>query len=321
MRAIFRIILTALLLLMPLYLAGECFSTHGGEKLAVLTLQQACSATGLKTSSVKETKASLGFSVKGTQVTGFGICYGKNQSPSLRNSEIIKSYTGEPRDIPMDVSFKESVTDLDTATTYYARAYIIDNGGKVYYSEEISFTTEKKEDFSSLLNGPKTEYYPNGKVARRYSVKDGVPDGSYKSYSDSGYIVFDQYLVDGVPDGMTRTFYSNGQVRSEVQYVDGLPQGESKEFYKNGNLKSESMCSGEMDKLSCQIRQYYEEGGIRSETIMSDGEFVSSVTYDKEGRVTSEQKPGLIISYWWDRDGAKHTSINGEKCQCSKCNN
>ena len=221
----------------------------------------------------------------------------------------------------MDVSFRESVTDLDSATTYYARAYIIDSGGKVYYSEEISFTTEKKEDFSSLLNGPKTEYYPNGTVARRYSVKDGVPYGSYKSYSDSGHIVSDQYLVDGVPNGMTRTFYSNGQTRSEVQYVDGLPQGERKEFFENGNIKTESMCSGEMDRLSCQIKSYYEEGGLKSESSTSNGEFVYSVTYDKEGRVTSEQKPGQVVSYWWDRDGAQHSSINGERCQCSKCIN
>lgn len=313
-------VMIALLSLIPLSSAGEILSRVGGTDFIFHAPQQSCSATGLKASSVKETKANLSFSVKGTQVTGFGVCYGKTQSPSLRSAAIIKSYVGEARDIPVGVSFKESVTDLDTATKYYARAYIMDSGGKVYYSEEISFTTEKEEDFSSLLNGPKTEYYPNGKVARRYTVKDGVPQGSYKSYSDSGKIVSDQYLVDGVPDGMTRTFYNNGNVRSELQYVDGLPQGESREYYENGNIKSEAMISGEMDKLTSQTKQYYEEGGLRSETMMAQGEFVYSVTYDKEGRVTSEQKPGSIISYSYDNDGWKHTSINGEKCQCARCN-
>lgn len=321
MRAIIRILMIALLPFISFNLAGERLSPGGADELIFNFLQQSCSATGLKASSVRETKANLSFSVKGTQVTGFGVCYGKNQSPSLRNATIIKTYVGEARDIPMGVSFKEAATDLDTATTYYARAYIIDSGGKVYYSEEISFTTEKEEDFSSILNGPKVDYYPNGQVARRYTVKDGVPQGSYKSYSDSGKIVSDQYLVDGVPNGITRTFYSSGQVRSEMQYVDGLPQGESKEFFENGNIKSESMCSGDMDKLSCSTKLYYEEGGLRSESIMSQGEFIYSITYDKEGRVTSEQKPGTVISYWYDRNGAKHTSINGEKCRCSICSN
>ncbi len=320
MRAIIRAVIIAFLPLIQLSVAGEPLFPGGGEELIFRSLQQPCSATGLKASSVRETKANLGYSVKGSQVTGFGVCYGKTKEPSLRNSTIIRSYAGEARDIPMGVSFKESVTDLDTAATYYARAYIMDSGGKVYYSEEISFTTEKEKDFSGLLNGPKTDYYPNGRVARRYTVKNGVPEGSYKSYSDSGYIVADQYLVNGVPNGMTRTFYTNGQVRSEMQYVDGLPKGESKEYYRNGNIKSESMISGEMDKLSTQTRQYYEEGFLKSESIMSTGEFVYAVTYDKEGRVTSEQKPGTNISYSYDNDGWKHTSINGEKCECARCN-
>lgn len=321
MRAIIRILMIALLPLISLNLAGERLSPGGDDELVFSSIQEPCSATGLKASSVRENKANLSYSVKGTKVTGFGVCYGKTRSPSLRDATIIKSYVGEARDIPMGVSFKESAADLDTATTYYARAYIIDSGGKVYYSEEISFTTEKEEDFSSILNGPKVDYYPNGQVARRYTVKDGVPQGSYKSYSDSGKIVSDQYLVDGVPNGMTRTFYSNGNVRSEVQYVDGLPQGDVKEFYESGSIKSEGMISGEMDKLTGTTKQYYEDGGLRSSTIMAQGEFVYSITFDKEGRVTSEQKPGSIISYSYDNDGWKHTSINGEKCQCARCNN
>lgn len=310
----------ALLPLISLNLAGERLSPGSDDELVFSSIQEPCSATGLKASSVRENKANLSYSVKGTKVTGFGVCYGKTRSPSLRDATIIKSYVGEARDIPMGVSFKESAADLDTATTYYARAYIIDSGGKVYYSEEISFTTEKEEDFSSILNGPKVDYYPNGQVARRYTVKDGVPQGSYKSYSDSGKIVSDQYLVDGLPNGITRTFYSNGNVRSEMQYVDGLPQGDIREYYENGNIKSEGMISGEMDKLTSTTKQYYEEGGLRSSTTMAQGEFVYSITYDKEGRVTSEQKPGTTISYWYDRNGAKHSSINGEKCQCGICN-
>lgn len=320
MKAMIPTVMIALLSLIPLSSAGEILSRDGGEAFIFLSPQQPCSATGLKASSVKETKANLSFSVKGTQVTGFGVCFGKTQSPSLRDATVQRTYTGDARDITMGVSFKEYVTDLEKATTYYARAYIVDSGGKVYYSDEVSFTTEKEEDFSNILNGPRTEYYPNGMVSKRYTLKDGVPDGSYKFYSDSGKIVSDQYLVDGVPNGITRTFYSNGNVRSEMQYVDGLPSGESKEFYPNGNIKSESMTSGEMDRLSVQSKQYYEEGGLKSESIMSMGEFVFAITYDNEGRVTSEQKPGTIISYWYDRDGSKHSSINGEKCQCAKCN-
>ena len=292
-----------------------------GPRSEPITGQPSCSVTGLKATSVTKNRATVEYSVKGAGVTGFGVCWSNGRSPSLESGKSVKSYEdSSPRDVPVEVSFTESVTDLEAGKEYHVRAYVTDSGGKVYYSEEISFTTEKKEDFASLLTGPKTDYHPNGQVARRYTVKDGVLQGSYKSYNDSGKIVSDQYLVDGVPNGTTRTYYDNGNIRTEMEYVDGLPQGASKEYYRNGNIKSESMSSGDMDKLTIQTKQYYEEGGLRSETEMAQGEFVYSVTYDKEGRVTSEQKPGTIISYWWDIEGAKHSSINGEKCQCAKCN-
>ena len=141
MKAVICTLIIALLPLTQLSSAGRRSLPGAGEALLFPPVQQPCSATGLKASSVRETKATFSYSVKGTQVTGFGVCYGKTEGPSLRNSTIIKSYVGDPRDIPMGVSFKEAVTDLDTATTYHARAYIMDSGGKVYYSEEISFTT------------------------------------------------------------------------------------------------------------------------------------------------------------------------------------
>ncbi len=300
--------------------AGEKHSLADGPGVIHSNEQPTCSVTGLRASSVTKDRAKLSYSVKGAGVTGFGLCWGTGGSPSLETGTILKSYEDEARDIPSEVSFMESVTDLEAGTKYSVRAYVTDSGGHIYYSEEVSFTTEKKDDFSSMLTGPKTDYHPNGKIARKYTVKDGVPYGSVKSYSDSGNIIMDQNFVDGLPNGSCVTYYSNGQVQSESNYVDGLPQGLRKEYYMNGNIKSEIDCSGEMDKLSCSSKIYYEKGGLRSESKMSNGELLSSVTYDDQGRIMSEQKPGSIVSYSYDRDGYKHTSVNGAKCQCARCN-
>ncbi len=38
---------------------------------------------------------------------------------------------------------------------------------------------------------------------------------------------------------------------------------------------------------------------------------MSAISYDKEGRITSEEKDGNITSYWYEKDGKKHTIING----------
>jgi len=128
-----------------------------------------------------------------------------------------------------------------------------------------------------------------------------------------GRLISDQYYKDGEPNGYLKTYYPSGQVKSEGNMKSGGDiSGPTREFYENGTLKSESMISGQAPNFSTQTKIYSEDGKLRSESSTSNGKLVFAVTYDQEGRVTSEQKPGQIISYWYERDtGKKHTSING----------
>lgn len=162
------------------------------------------------------------------------------------------------------------------------------------------------------LNGPKKEFYPSGKLCKEYTVTDGVPNGVYKFYSEKGFLVAEQNIVDGIQQGIQKTFFDNGQVESEMNYEEGIPQGLKKEYYKNGTLKSESFLTGEPWELSGHANLYFEDGKLKAESKVSMGKLVLATTYDSQGRVTSEQKPGNIISYWYERDtGKKHTVING----------
>jgi len=163
------------------------------------------------------------------------------------------------------------------------------------------------------LNGPKKEYYPNGKVCKEYTLKDGKIEGSYKFYNTIGKLISDQYFKAGEPNGYLKTYYESGQLKSEGNMKPGGDiSGPAREYYENGTLKSESMISGQAPNLSNQTKNYSEDGKLKSESTVSNGEFVYSVSYDDQGRVTSEQKQGQIISYWYERDtGKKHTSING----------
>jgi antitoxin component YwqK of YwqJK toxin-antitoxin module len=164
-----------------------------------------------------------------------------------------------------------------------------------------------------LLNGPKKEYYPNGKVCKEYTLKDGKIEGVYKFYSTLGKLVSEQYFKDGEPNGFLKTYYENGQLKSEGNMKPGGDiSGQAREYYEDGTLKSESMISGVAPELSTQSKTYSKEGKLLQESSVSNGEFVYSISYDDQGRVTCEQKPGQIISYWYERDtGKKHTSING----------
>lgn len=161
------------------------------------------------------------------------------------------------------------------------------------------------------LNGPKSEYYPSGKIMKEYILSDGVPDGIYKYYSEKGPLLEEQKLVKGVRQGIQKTFYESGQVHMEQNYENGIPQGLSKEYYENGTLKSESNLTGEPWEYSGYTNTFYEDGKRQSESKVAEGKLLKAILYDKEGRVTSEQSEGMIISYWYESDGKKHTSING----------
>ncbi len=163
------------------------------------------------------------------------------------------------------------------------------------------------------LNGPKKEYYANGKIMREYNLKDGKVDGSYKFYDQLGRLVSNQMYKDGEPNGVLKTFYPSGQLKMEGKMrPEGDISGPSREYFENGTLKSDGMISGQFPNISSQTKIYSEDGKLKSEITVSNGEFVYSVSYDDQGRITSEQKPGNTISYWYERDtGKKHVSING----------
>lgn len=276
-------------------------------------------AENLQASSIEETKARLSYQAKGEQLVEIGVCYGTSRNPTISSGNKKTNYKDEPKDVPIFVSFKVSLSGLEQNTKYYAKAYVINSKNEVTYSDEIEFTTLKEIDFSAMLNGPKIERYPNGQVMKKYQLNDGKINGLYEFYSDSGFLMSRQMMKDGIAEGPLTVYFKNGTVHSITYFHDGLPTGESKEYYQNGSLKTESKYSGDPAKLSGDSKSYFPNGNLKNESHMQDGELISAITYDEQGRVTSVQKPGSIKSMHYDEDGWVHTSMNGEPCHCSRC--
>jgi antitoxin component YwqK of YwqJK toxin-antitoxin module len=176
----------------------------------------------------------------------------------------------------------------------------------------INLNNELTQKDDDPLNGPKNEYYPNGKIMKEYTLKDGQIDGSYKFYNSLGKLVSDQYYKDGVPDGYLRTYYENGQVKAEMNMKGYNISGYSNEYDEDGTLRKKSMVSGEAPEISSQTTIYFKNGKVKSETTISQGKFVYSIGYDEKGRVAFEEKPGQSISYWYEEpSGKKHVIISG----------
>lgn len=86
-------------------------------------------------SSVGENKATSGGTLvsAGTgQITEWGICFGTETAPTIEGNKITAPVTGE--------TFSVELTGLTPNTTYYIRAYAINEAGTAYGTQE-QFTT------------------------------------------------------------------------------------------------------------------------------------------------------------------------------------
>ncbi len=77
----------------------------------------------------------VGFVVaEGSGFTEKGVCYNTEAAPTIANDKVV--YTEDSK----TATFNVALSNLDYATTYYARAYATSSAGTIY-GEEVTFTT------------------------------------------------------------------------------------------------------------------------------------------------------------------------------------
>ena len=107
---------------------------------------------------ISYTSATVGGNVTndgGASVTERGICYSTSANPTTSNTKISSgSGTG---------SYACNLTNMQEGTTYYARAYAINEKG-VAYGEEVSFTTKGKTTPTVTTNTPSEITYTQAMI-------------------------------------------------------------------------------------------------------------------------------------------------------------
>ena len=93
------------------------------------------------------------------------------------------------------------------------------------------------------------EYYPNGKVKREASFRDGKREGVWREFDEQGNVLNSQTYqkgvlvgqgivdTDGKRRGLFKEFYPDNSLRAEGVFVDGLRSGEWKFYYHNGQIQ------------------------------------------------------------------------------------
>ena len=112
-------------------------------------------------------------------------------------------------------------------------------------------------------DGEKNILYDDGKVKYEGKVLQEKPDGIWRSYSETGYLLSEVNYKDGIINGEAsfyyemegekikiktqfeneqltgnyKEFYQNGKLKADLEYKDGKPNGYAKFYYTSGILK------------------------------------------------------------------------------------
>ncbi len=85
------------------------------------------------------------------------------------------------------------------------------------------------------LNGPYRMLYENGKPKIEGSYIDGLFDGKWIYYDDSGNVVGIGIYNRGT--GSQKTWHSNGQLKHIINYKDNLKQGKEIWYNPDGTIQ------------------------------------------------------------------------------------
>ena len=141
--------------------------------------------------------------------------------------------------------------DNSAYTIFYNQSKSVVSEGKVvnklyegqwkYYHENSKVIMTLENYKKGKLEGIRSVYYPNAKIAEETNYINGIKNGFYKKYTVDGIILEESNYVKGQFDGKAIYREPNGNVASQGIYVNGKKKG-MWQFYENGKLvKEENM--------------------------------------------------------------------------------
>ena len=164
------------------------------------------------------------------------------------------------------------------------------------------------------------EYYPNGKVKREASFRDGKREGVWREFDEQGNVLNSQTYqkgvlvgqgivdIDGKRRGLFKEFYPDNSLRAEGVFVDGLRSGEWKVYYHNGQIQEiGSYQEGQPDGI---WTWYYDNGQKQIEEQFFKGTPNGSYKeYDSRGNiiVTGTYFDGMKNGKWTEEIGDMRT--------------
>lgn len=195
-----------------------------GSTISFSTQQNPVSVSISAATNIKSTSAVLNGNIEDSGSPSYdecGFCYSTSNNPTISNNRKRVDFRGEGK-------YTLKITDLDYRTTYYAKAYAIQNGDVVYSPKTISFTTNWEEASVSTLSYE--DLNENSVVLKAQITNIGDPVWSEKGFcwstsSNKPTVSMNKAIVSGYESKYSYTL--KGLVPSSTYYVRAyLRQGD-----------------------------------------------------------------------------------------------
>lgn len=125
------------------------------------------------------------------------------------------------------------------------------------------------KDHSLPFTGTLVEYYPNGRLRSRSSVREGRLDGLSLGWNPEGGLQVREHFIDGQSHGLRVRWAEDGSKVSETPVVNAVVQGTFRKWHLDGRLAIEaSFVDGKPHGVS---RAWDREGQLVSEVDMRAG--------------------------------------------------
>ena len=151
------------------------------------------------------------------------------------------------------------------------------NAEKLNEEDGLMYHPDTKE----LYSGDVFKNYLGGKTEFEGSYKDGIKDGLYTGWYESGQKEFEGTYKNGEKDGKWTKWYEDGRKEHEKTYKDGDKTGVWTWWFLNGQKISEQTYKdGLLDGL---YTWWHKNGQKKWETTFKDGQLIFVKCWDEDG--------------------------------------
>lgn len=167
----------------------------------------------------------------------------------------------------------QSVTPAQEGKTFirniHQRIFFIN--GKQTALQELNEAGEIISSQGEAFSGEAKEFYPNGSVKMEAYFKNGIPQGTVRTYDKQGRLIAEEEYKNGVKEGKAKrfNFTHNIPTEEEMFYKGGILNGTRKLFNPSGKLlMSEEYKNGKRDG---KIELFNSEGIIEVQAFYKGG--------------------------------------------------